>query len=127
MTTLEIAYSKLTHHALNELFIAGDEGCCVECCAPCAALKTLDVVGQLDNVVQFWTTYDDGGPTLIESGETQDDQTWWRNSQVDRKWLYDQWLAGQMHCAHDEHEYEVHCSQQDWCVEPVDEPNIDAE
>ena len=87
------AYGKLTHHALNELFV-DDEGCCPECCAPCHALKDLDDEGVLDSVVRLWAEYDDGTPTLTN-------HSWWKEDKVDREWMYGQWHTGQMNCSHD--------------------------
>ncbi|WP_431881695.1 hypothetical protein [Micromonospora chalcea] len=65
--------AELTHLWLTER----DEGCCPECCAPCAALKRLLELGQLDD--------------LIRSRAGRND--WWDadNDQVDRVWLAAAW------------------------------------
>jgi hypothetical protein len=92
-----IAYGKLAHHALSELY-SSEDGCCPECCAPCDALLILDREGVLDSVVQLWAEYDDGTPVLPDDPEKA--PSWWKDGKVDRQWLYTQWSIGEVGCEH---------------------------
>lgn len=82
----------MTHHALNELWL-DDEGCCLKCCAPCAALKILDDDGILDFIVKEWQEYDNGLKVFRE-----DTTPWFKDGQVDRTWLYAQWALSKTNC-----------------------------
>jgi hypothetical protein len=61
-----------------------EEGCCPECCAPCAGLKQLLDVGQLDDIARPY--YEKEGSSDI-----------WVNGQVDREFLKRAWRMTDCH------------------------------
>lgn len=72
---------------LADLYMADqDEGCCPECCAPCAALKQLLDAGQLDDIARPY--YEAGG------GQGSDI---WVDGQVDRELLKRAWRMTDCH------------------------------
>lgn len=79
------AYAMLTHHALNTLYKEG--ACCYRCCAACSAIQYLDEQGILDAVIRNWEFLSDGERIPYHTNWCG----WWRNGQVDRDWLYQQW------------------------------------
>jgi hypothetical protein len=64
------------------------EGCCPECCAPCAALAHLAATGQLDRIAADY---------IARTG----DSDWWDGveGRVDRAWLARAWRMVDCHTA----------------------------
>ncbi len=98
----------LTHFALDKLWYLGPDsapddyapepgepadyqGCCPECCAPCAALKELLDAGTLDQWTLAW-------PDTLHSN------AWWDDSRqrVDRDWLARNWANADNLGCHDD-------------------------
>jgi len=89
VTTRVEAYGMLAHYALDRLWMDSeifDDGCELDKCAACAALKFLDEDGVLDHVLMNWDTDNDGKPVLMNGSPP-----WWKDGKVDREWLHKQW------------------------------------
>lgn len=71
---LATALSGLLEHALNEVWMAGqdDETCCSHCCAPCAAVKYFVASGMLS--------------TLLDMGGDPMRYAWWDGDAQDVDW-----------------------------------------
>lgn len=70
--------------ALDDLWYADqEEGCCPQCCAPCAALKQLLDAGRLDDLVRPY--------------EEQFSSETWLNGEVDRNFLARAWRMTDCH------------------------------
>ncbi len=95
VTPMRRVIGQLVHFALDRLWYASPDslpddptegqredhlGCCPECCAPCAALRTAAAEGYLDAMVLFWP-------------DTLPGTSWWdeRRQRVDREWLWRSW------------------------------------
>lgn len=92
-STKSEAVAWFTAHALNELYTAGDEGCCPACCGPCAQLWKLADAGLLDDMVRPYCA------------EVSYGTAWWRGGPdgfVSVDWLNGQLSAGRVNCPNHE-------------------------
>jgi hypothetical protein len=89
-----------------------DEGCCPECCAPCAALSHLAATGQLDRIA---------GDYVARTGDCD----WWDRAAgwVNRAWLDRAWRMTDCHDDAEDGQRYTCCGKtgrisrhESWCV-----------